>query len=210
MRSATVKPAILGALVLCTVLMSACTGLVPIKAVEEKGLGMRFPNVSGSNLEGREFNLPDDFEGDLTLVIVPFQRRHQDVIDVWAPHVKELAAAMPGFRFYETPTLARMNRLYRWGIDSGMRGGIPDPATRAITITLYIDKEPFRAALEIPDEETVHFLLLDGKREVIWRGTGDYTPEKYRRAAGGCERELARTQLTTSLYTEKAGTTETT
>ncbi len=139
---------------------------------------MRFPEVTGSNLEGREFNLPGDFEGNLVLAIVPFQRWHQDVIDVWAPAVKDLAARTPGFRFYETPTLSKMNRLYRWGIDSGMRGGIPDPATRAITITLYLDKEAFRKALEIPDEQSVHLLLLNRSGEIVWRTSGDYTPEK--------------------------------
>jgi hypothetical protein len=139
---------------------------------------MRFPTVSGSNLAGQEFNLPEDFEGDLTLAIVPFQRWHQNVIDAWVPSIKAIADSTPGFRFYETPTLPNMNRLYRWGIDSGMRGGIPDPATRAITITLYLDKEAFRKALDIPDEETVHLLLLDSTGEVVWRTQGAFTPEK--------------------------------
>ncbi len=37
-------------------------------------------------------------------------------------------------------------------INEGMRAGIPDPATRERTITLYIDKPAFQHALDMPDE----------------------------------------------------------
>lgn len=153
---------------------------------------MRFPDVTGSNLEGRDFNLPRDFEGELNLAIVPFQRWHQDVVDAWVPAVKQLAAETPGLRFYEIPTLARMNFLYRWVIDAGMRGGIPDPATRAVTITLYLDKEAFRTALQIPDESTIHLFLVDRAGEILWRESGEYSPAK----AESLRAALAATQAT--------------
>lgn len=138
----------------------------------------QFPKVSGSNLEGRKFQLPRDFEGAINLAIVPFQRWHQDVVDTWAPALGGLVQAMPGFRFYELPTLWRMNPLYRWGIDAGMRAGIPDRSTREITITLYLDKDAFRRQLEIPNEETIHLLLVTPQGEINWRTTGEASPEK--------------------------------
>ena len=138
----------------------------------------QFPKVSGSNLEGRSFQLPRDFEGEINLAIVPFQRWHQDLVDTWAPAAKRLVQEIPGFRFYELPTLWRMNPLYRWGLDAGMRAGIPDRSTREITITLYLDKEAYRRELDIPDEETIHLLLVTPQGEIIWRATGEATPEK--------------------------------
>jgi hypothetical protein len=33
---------------------------------------MRFPPVHGANLEGRAFTLPDEFDGDLNLVLIAF------------------------------------------------------------------------------------------------------------------------------------------
>jgi hypothetical protein len=71
-----------------------------------------------------------------------------------------------------------MNPLYRWGIDSGMRAGIPDARTRAITITLYLDKEAYRRALEIPNEETIHLLLVDRAGRIYWREAGAASDEK--------------------------------
>ena len=41
-----------------------------------------FPKVSGSNLEGRKFNVPGDFEGERNLAFVPFQRWHLDLAPV--------------------------------------------------------------------------------------------------------------------------------
>jgi hypothetical protein len=81
----------------------------------------------------------------------------------------------PELRYYELPTIARLNPVTRWFIDRGMRGGISDPAARAATITLYIDKEPFRRALGIEGERTITVLLLDARGRVVWRTEGPRT-----------------------------------
>jgi hypothetical protein len=141
---------------------------------------VKFPTVSGSNLEGRKFTLPRDLEGELNLVFVPFQRWHQDWVDTWVPEAKSLAQAYPGLRYYELPTLPRMNFLYRTSLDLGMKMGIPDRAAREATITLYLDKEEFRRALEIPTEETIVPLLITRQGDILWRTEGPHTPEKAR------------------------------
>lgn len=137
-----------------------------------------FPHVQGSNLEGRKFNLPEDFEGELDLVFVAFQREQQTLVDSWLPLVKTLVARYEGLRYYELPTIYRANSLVRWFINNGMRSGIPDQHARESTITLYIDKEPFRAALGIPDEQAIHVLLIDAAGRVIWRTTDAHAAEK--------------------------------
>ena len=55
---------------------------------------------------------------------------------------------------------------------------IPDPAARARTITLYLDKERFRQALGLPDEEHIYLLLIDRDGRVHWQTRGPYSPEK--------------------------------
>lgn len=137
-----------------------------------------FPHVQGSNLEGREFNLPEDFEGELNLVFVAFQREQQALVNSWLPSARTLVARYEGLRTYELPTIHRVNSLVRWFINNGMRRGIPNGDARESTITLYIDKDPFRAALGIPDEHTIHVLLVDAAGRVIWRTTASQTGEK--------------------------------
>lgn len=139
---------------------------------------MQLPNVSGYNLERNRMNFPTDFSGELNLVFIAFQRWHQDVIDGWVPFVAQLSQQFPALSYYEFPTLPPGNFLYRTMLNEGMRAGIPSRATRARTITLYLDKREFRQALDIPTEQEVWLYLFDRTGKVVWRTAGAFTPEK--------------------------------
>jgi hypothetical protein len=134
-----------------------------------------FPTVEGSNLEGTPYVLPRDLEGSCNLLFIAFLREQQEMVDTWLPAARYLMGVYPELRYYELPTIARLNPVTRWFIDRGMRGGISDPAARAATITLYIDKEPFRRALGIEGERTITVLLLDARGRVVWRTEGPRT-----------------------------------
>ncbi len=62
-----------------------------------------------------------------------------------------------------------MNPVARWFINTGMRSK---------TITLYLDKGPFRKALGIPGEDTITILLLNKKGEIVWREEGPCNVDK--------------------------------
>ena len=121
---------------------------------------------------------PDDFEGNINLVFIAFLRRHQDVIDEWVPFVDKIAQENEQLHYYEFPTLSRGGPLYRVFLNEGMRAGIPDKATRARTITLYLDKAAFRAALDIDSEQHIWIYLFDRDGLVLGRIKGHYTEEK--------------------------------
>jgi hypothetical protein len=59
-------------------------------------------------------------------------------------------------------------------IDGGMRSGIPDSAVRATTITLYINKTPFKKALAIRSEDSIEVVLVDRAGKLYWRARGLY------------------------------------
>ena len=85
--------------------------------------------------------------------------------------MKRFQEVDPAFQYYELPTIDKLSAVARWFIDSGMRRGIPDKNARARTITLYIDKQPFKNSLQLPTEKTVYALLVDrsGERVVACR-----------------------------------------
>jgi len=140
----------------------------------------KFPSVKGSNLERESLTLPDDFEGDLNLVLVPFQRWQQNLVDTWVGPARALEEDDPRLRYYELPTIQKMNWLSRTFINEGMRAGIRDQTARQRTITLYLDKIGFKEALDIDTEKTIHVFLVDRTGEIIWRERGEYTKEKER------------------------------
>lgn len=139
---------------------------------------MKFPATQGVNLLRQKIALPDDLEGEFIILFIAFQQWHQSLVDSWVPFARELEASLPGVQFYELPVIQKMNRLAQTFINEGMRAGIPNPTTRQKTITLYLDKETFRRALDIPGEDTIYVLVLDSYGNVIWRTDGAYSPAK--------------------------------
>ena len=144
------------------------------RAVPTPALTM-FPAVRGSNLNGRPFELPGDFEGERNLVILAFQRQQQALVDSWSPAITNLLANYDDLRFYELPTIRRGDPHFRAWLDGAMRSGVADRQARDHTITLYLDKAAFRQALNLPHEETIYILVLDRGGHVLWRGQGEYT-----------------------------------
>ena len=136
---------------------------------------MTFPTLSGSNLLRQKQNLPRDFQGKLNLVFIPFQRWHQAEVDSWGALAEELEKLYQGLFYYELPTLQSGGPLYKFFLNEGMRAGIPNPKTRQRTITLYLDKADFRAALEMPDEDHIYILVIDCQGKEFFRARGPYS-----------------------------------
>jgi hypothetical protein len=144
-----------------------------------------FPKLIAANLEKQVLSLPEDFAGDRNLLLIAFQREQQKNIDTWLHQMNRFQWA-PGFRYFELPTIDKLNPIARWFINNGMRRGIPDANARARTITLYLDKPSFRKALDLPDEKQIYALLVDRSGCVLWRAEGDFDEAK----AAGLEEAL--------------------
>jgi len=139
---------------------------------------VRFPSVSGTNLQRRRMTLPRDLAGEINLLLVAFWQRHQALVDTWMPLAQRIEERYEGFAAYELPVIQNRSRFSRWFIDSGMRAGIPNPQVRERTITLYLDKAEFLDALEISDDGTIYAILVDRSGEVLWHNRGPLDPAK--------------------------------
>ena len=140
----------------------------------------RFPTVTGQNLEAEELRLPADFEGELNLVLLAFERRQRPMVETWLPFAADLDGRFGCFEYYELPTIARWYSPVRGVVARRMRAGIPDRETRQRTVTLYLDTRSFRDELDLPTDETVYALLVDAVGEVVWQAPGPLTEEKAR------------------------------
>ncbi|MFW9787677.1 MAG: hypothetical protein ACFFE2_11515 [Candidatus Thorarchaeota archaeon] len=138
----------------------------------------KFPPVKGDNLNGQTIQIPENLKGEVNVLLVPFQMWQQDLVNSWVPFLEHLMQNNSRFDYYELPTIRKMNFLARRIIDGGMRGGIPSRDTRGRTVTLYIDKVPFKDALEIPTENTLYLYLVDREGTILWEDSGGITDEK--------------------------------
>ena len=151
-----------------------------------------FPNVSGSSLDGKRFNLPRDLKGKVNIVIIAFRREQTDIIEQWATPLKDIMRADPSLEVYELPTLSRGYSPFRWWIDGSMRAGIVDEEARRRTITIYTNKRNFKVELGIPNEETIYIFLVGKDGRIITRVQGDFTEEKHRQLQNAINMNISR------------------
>jgi len=153
---------------------------------------VKFPTVSGFNLNRQELEFPRDLRSDLNLLFVPFLQYQQTVVNTWVPLADTLESSYPEFAYYELPTIDELPALSRTFINEGMRAGIPDARARDRTVTLYIDMPKFMRALGIPSKNEVHVLLVDRPGGILWRTTGSFDEAKGRALAGAIASYLGR------------------
>jgi hypothetical protein len=139
---------------------------------------LKFPTVKATSLTNKSYTVPRDLEGEYNLVIAAFKQWQQDWVNTWIPSLQSLAYQHKNLRVYEMPTMSRLNGLYRFIIDNGMRSGIPDRAVQAATLCAYIDIPPFTAALDLPMVDSIYLFLLDRSGEIHWRGQGQFDPQQ--------------------------------
>jgi hypothetical protein len=79
----------------------------------------------------------------------------------------------------EVPTIRKTNKLNELYLDGVMRAGIRDDRIRNRTITAYLDKEAFKNDLDIPNEDTIYwFLIEEGSSNILLQGVGVITEQE--------------------------------
>ncbi len=137
-----------------------------------------FPDTLSYSLDKAKINLPADFEGRTNLLLISFEPEQQKDVDSWFPVAQALLHTDFNFRWYRLPISARENFVFRWWENSSMRSDEEDPETWHWIIPLYVDKDAFRRALNIPNERNVVALLTDKQGRVLWQASGPLTPQK--------------------------------
>jgi hypothetical protein len=143
----------------------------------QTGPERRFPAVTSTDLNGRAVSLPADFAGPASIVFVAFEMHQQDDVDSWHPFVQKMRESAPSLGVFELPTIARGYLLMRFIIDNGMRSGIHDTATRASTITLYIDVKAFTRDLGLETTKSIAVFVVRPSGEILARASGRYSEE---------------------------------
>ena len=139
--------------------------------------------LSGRSLDGRAYELPGDLAKPYNLLVVAFRREQQAVIDRWLPWLTELEQGRDDIAVYELPVLSSTYSPARWFIDGGMTRGIPDPAARARTITVYTDVEKVVENLGLAGTDTIAVHVVERGGRILARELGGFEQEKADRLA---------------------------
>ena len=128
-------------------------------------IGKPFPAVSGENLEKNKVNIPKDFDGDFTLLLVGYKQNSQFDIDRWLIGLDMTQTKVDA---YEIPTIAGLfPRMFSTFIDNGMRKGIPKELWKGV-ITVYEDGELIQEFTGNENPNNARVLLLDKDGVIIY------------------------------------------
>ncbi len=161
-----------------TLLILGCAATLISVANAQKSkpaVKMHIPRVESADLNGKPFVLPDDFTSPRTLLLIAFQREHQDLIDGW---VAGLALKSTDKDWFELPTVGAMGFMGQKFLDGAMRSGIRGEDKRSRVVTLYIDPKKFIAPLGKTKTDTIYIAVVAKNGEVLALSEGAFDKNK--------------------------------
>jgi hypothetical protein len=165
------RSAVVSVWLLFLAVIVTCAG----RAVAQATLG-RMPTLSAENLNEKPVTLPAQLPAERSLVLMAFEREQQSLLNTW---VDGLGLKDGKLAWIETPVIAKGYGLFSGFIGSGMRRGIPDPAMRERTITLYTDPAALRRDMGLSGDGNEVWVLVVGRGgQVLARAPGAYTADK--------------------------------
>ncbi|WP_299080623.1 hypothetical protein [uncultured Paraglaciecola sp.] len=128
-------------------------------------LGQSFPSIQGQSLEEIQINIPEDFKGKKTLLLLGYKQNSQFDIDRW---LIGLDMTNTQVDVYEIPTIQGMfPRMFNTFIDNGMRAGIPKSLWKGV-ITVYKDGDKIQAFTGNESPNNARVILLDEKGIILY------------------------------------------
>ena len=149
-------------------------GSRPFRPTDRGDSAETFPALKARSLTGATYQLPGDFAGTPSAVLVGFETWQQSTMDSWLPTLEALATRYPSLRVYELVPIRRLLVLARPMIDGGMASGIANAEVRARTLTAYVDLPPLLAALGLPDTGQSDLFLVAPDGSIRWGTRGGY------------------------------------
>ena len=135
-------------------LMSGCSTVYLNKDIT----GQVFPEVVGQSLEKKSVAIPNDFSGEVTLLLIGYVQNSQFDIDRW---LIGLDMTQTKVNVYEIPTIKGLfPKMFSTFIDNGMRSGIPKPLWKGV-ITVYEDGDKVQALTGNEKPSNARVVLLD-------------------------------------------------
>jgi hypothetical protein len=137
-----------------------------------------FPPVTADALDKAKLNLPADFDRPLNLLVLSFARDQQDAVDSWIQTAQQIKSAHPQVQLWVLPISSREDVLYKWWLNSSIRGSLLNNQSAHYTVPLYVNKPQFRKTLAIRSEKQIVVLLTNKAGLVLWRGDGAATDDR--------------------------------
>lgn len=143
-------------LCICNFTLMGCTE----KFNNQNIIGKSFPTITGFSLDEKEWELPQEWNDQVTLILAGYVQDSQFDIDRWliGLDMKKVVVAV-----YELPTIKGLvPRMISSRINEGMRSGIPKQLWSKV-ITIYKDGAKIQKFTGNENPRNARVILLDKK-----------------------------------------------
>ncbi len=148
--------------------LQACASVV----VNQDPRGKSFPDVRGTSLGGKAYEIPKDFQGEPVVLLIGYKQRSQFDLDRWILGLVQLQTPV---RIVEIPTIKGLiPGMFANRIDEGMRKGIPEEDWGSV-ITVYDEAEPIVNFTGNENGSNGRVVLLDKQGKVLWFADRGYS-----------------------------------
>jgi len=130
------------------------------------------PQLSGRDLNGERYELPEDLNRRWNFLIAAFRREQQELVDGWLGLLLGPQVAGPHVAVYEIPILSLTLSPVRSFIDGGMARGVGTDEARARTITVYTSVRRVLRELGLDGTDTIAVLLVERSGRIVARESG--------------------------------------
>ena len=144
-----------------------------------------FPVITTEDLNFREVTLPQDFPGEMTVVLIAYKRNQQLEINDWIFELELEKEGAPAW--VELPVVSSAARAIKSVVDNGMRSGITSDEMRAKTITVY-GRRAINEAIGVSGTSDVQVLVVERDGTILAQASGKVDEAKadiIRDALGG-------------------------
>jgi hypothetical protein len=131
-----------------------------------------------ASLSGRVVTLPDDAEGDVSLVVLVFLESARQMTESWSGPFVGAFAESPRVKTYLVAVIgdSLIGSSLADRIRQGLAGATP-PSEHDRVLIFPEDIERCRRAYAIDDPSLAYIYLLDGRGIIRWMEKGTATPE---------------------------------
>ncbi|WP_411963234.1 hypothetical protein [Haloferax sp. YSMS24] len=137
---------------------------------------MEFPRLPSRDTNGQKVVLPDDLEGEQTLLLISFDRRQQSLVGSWRGFAKELTETYDHFGYYELLVLGGRSGMMPSLSGGGMSPGAARSRPHDNALVTRVDKTALQRRLGLLGEGNIYALLIEDGH-VVRQAAGVLTPE---------------------------------
>lgn len=150
--------------------------ILPVFAQETQTV-IKFPELKTDDLNGKTVNLPKDFPGNPTLVLMAFDSEQQADVDQWIE--KMSLKTSDEIAWVEMAVVGSKFRLMKPVIDKGMKKKITTEKERARVLTIYSSRNDLLKKIQIKEQavDRIYALVINQDGTIRARVEGKPTEE---------------------------------